>query len=143
MKSVPATLHETGLVLAFIVRSKQERLLDLLARPQRRKDVLNRLYRAQDLEPRWMIPIQGADRSAPGIERILRSKGARDECYVLSTRKELDGATMALNQALRAVVGGGGGTLLSCIPGALGYYEGETPKDRWILERADDRSDDA
>jgi hypothetical protein len=27
------------------------------------------------------------------------------------------------------------GTLLSCIPGKLAYYEGEGPSDRCILER--------
>jgi hypothetical protein len=41
---------------------------------------------------------------------------------------------MALAEALEAVVGGGFGTLISCIPGRLGYFEGELPRDRKLLE---------
>jgi hypothetical protein len=40
-----------------------------------------------------------------------------------------------LKTALEKVVGQGMGTLLSCIPGELAYYEGQAPADRCILAR--------
>jgi hypothetical protein len=42
---------------------------------------------------------------------------------------------MALKDALIAVVGQGLGTLLSCVPGKLGYFEGEEKDARFILEK--------
>jgi hypothetical protein len=42
---------------------------------------------------------------------------------------------MALGEALLQIVGAGNGTLISCTPGTLAYYEGEGPSDRCILAR--------
>ena len=36
--------HEAAFVRAFIIGSKQERLAELLAKPKRRRDVLDTLY---------------------------------------------------------------------------------------------------
>jgi len=40
----------------------------------------------------------------------------------------VDGKRISLEVALKQVIGQGYGTLLSCVPGALGYFEGEEPK---------------
>jgi hypothetical protein len=40
---------------------------------------------------------------------------------------------MPLDQALKATVGNGIGTILSCIPGKLAYFEDE--EERFILHR--------
>jgi hypothetical protein len=69
------------------------------------------------------------------IESLLRDRGAPDTCHVISEAGSLDGKDMKLSEAIQAVIGLGYGTLLSCIPGQLGYYEGEDPGVRYILER--------
>jgi len=38
---------------------------------------------------------------------------------------KLDGQELLLESALESVVGNGIGTILSCIPGKLAYFEGE------------------
>jgi hypothetical protein len=43
---------------------------------------------------------------------------------------------MLLSEALREVVGRGMGTFVLCVPGKLGYYEGEDAGERYILEAA-------
>lgn len=48
----------------------------------------------------------------------------------MSENATLDGREVSLTEALRETVGSGMGTLLSCIPGRLGYYEGEEPNER-------------
>jgi hypothetical protein len=53
----------------------------------------------------------------------------------VSEIEELDGRILPLSNALNATFGMGLGTVLSCIPGALAYFEGERPGDRAIFER--------
>jgi hypothetical protein len=42
---------------------------------------------------------------------------------------------MFLHQALQETIGQGYGTLISCIPGKLAYFEGEEVNHRFILKR--------
>lgn len=56
-------------------------------------------------------------------------------CIAISADRELDGREPSLADALPEVVGSNGGTVLSCLPGVLAYYEGEEPGDRRILCR--------
>ncbi len=65
----------------------------------------------------------------------LRQRGAPEACYVISTRSDLDGRTMPLAEALGEVHAMQMGTLISCIPGQLAYYEGEDPHERYVLHR--------
>jgi len=127
--------HEEALIRAFVVPEKRERLVELLAKPKRRETVRKALAHFGDLDRRFMVAIPGSEQSAPAIEKLLRSRGAPGECYLISESSALDGRTMTLGEALRAVVAHGMGTLLSCVPGRLGYYEGEDREDRWLLER--------
>ena len=47
----------------------------------------------------------------------------------------LDARTLPLKEALGLIIGVSTGTLVSCIPGRLGYFEGEDGGERFILER--------
>ena len=64
---------------------------------------------------------------------MLRSRGAGDSCYLVSEDPALDAQRLSLSEALNRIVGKGMGTLLSCVPGKLAYFEGEGPSDRYIL----------
>jgi hypothetical protein len=70
------------------------------------------------------------------IRQLLEARGAPGTCHLFSEDPDLDGVTLPLSEALEAIVGRGVGTLVSCLPGRLGYYEGEEPGERYILERA-------
>jgi hypothetical protein len=58
----------------------------------------------------------------------------------MSASSDLDGQETDLRQVLDEVVGYQSGTFVSCLPGQLGYFEGEEPNERYILER---RANDA
>ena len=51
------------------------------------------------------------------------------------TEEEAFVRSFILGEALEAVIGHGMGTLVSCVPGVLGFYEGESSGDRCILAR--------
>jgi hypothetical protein len=58
--------------------------------------------------------------------------GAPGTCHVIGG--ECDSEDMELLTALKQVVGYGTGTVLSCIPGKLAYFEGEI-RERFLLVR--------
>jgi hypothetical protein len=69
------------------------------------------------------------------ILEMLQQRGAPEHCYVVSESDGLDARTLPLKEALGLIIGISTGTLVSCIPGRLGYFEGEDRGERFILER--------
>ena len=126
--------HETALVNAFVLRERRARVIELLRNPRRRIKVLNRLYHFRDLDPRFLVSVPPARQRADAIAALLAERGAPAECHLISTNRELDGQNLPLGVALAQIVGVGDGTLVSCVPGRLGYFEGED--ERFILARA-------
>jgi hypothetical protein len=125
--------EEEAVIRAFVIKEKRERLLGFL--PARRKDATAELGESRNLDSRWRIPLAPSEQSLAGIERLLRARGAGADCLVISENAALDGRRMPLAEALQDVVGYGMGTIVSCVPGKLAYFEGEGPSDRFILVR--------
>ena len=128
--------EEEAFVRAFVVKAKQARLVELLASPKRRRDVTATLPHFRDLDPRFIVRLPSDGHDSESIVRALRLRGADDTCHVISEHRNLDGQRLPLASALDQIVGSGMGTLVSCIPAALGYFEDEEGRDRWILARA-------
>ena len=121
---------------SFIVPEKRERYLSLLQSKKGRDKLRERFYHHPDLDPRFAHLVPAGQQSSTSIERLLRSKGAPDTCWVMSTNDEIDGREMKLAEALEEVAWYcDDGTLLSCIPGRLAYFELAEPGERYILER--------
>jgi hypothetical protein len=127
------TEHERGIILSFIAPERQNRYLEILAKPKRRNDITASLAHFKHLDMRYAVQIRPPQRRASEILKLLKLKGAPETCYALSEDSELDGKEIQLADALTSIVGRGMGTFLSCIPGKLGYFEDEDQ--RWILER--------
>jgi len=125
--------HERCLVRSFILPERQNRYLELLAKPKRRKDITDTLAHFKHLDMRFALLIPPNQQHAPNILEILKSMGAPEDCYAFSEDSDLDGKEISLKKALHGVVGNGMGTFLSCIPGKLAYFEDEDQ--RWILQR--------
>jgi hypothetical protein len=130
------TMHEEASISAFASPERAERYLTLLKNRRGREKLRASLAHDFALDHRYATPVEGPQSSLAAIEQALRKLGALDTCYCLSENKELDGRESALSDALATTVGYGMGTLISCVPGVLAYYEGEGPNDRWILHRA-------
>ena len=128
--------HEEGAIRAFIQRNKQERFLEFLAHPKNRKKFTASLAHFRYFDQRFATPIPWKvnpklklwERHVQGIEtihRLLKSKGAGLTCWVISEDPEIDGRKMDLRAALEHVNGRQIGTILSCVPGKLAYFESE------------------
>jgi hypothetical protein len=124
--------HETQLIRAFILPQRQSRYLELLPNPRRRKDVTRELAHFKHIDPRRIVPQPTNKMHTADILETLRTKGALEKCFAISEDDDLDGKELLLSEALKAIVGRGIGTFLSCIPGRLAYFEDEDG--RFILE---------
>ena len=124
---------EESLIRTFVAPERQSRLLALLSNPKRRRKLTGGLAHFHALDPRCVVEIPPQQQSAQGIEALLRQYGAPTVCHVLSEASAIDGREMRLSEALAEVVGRGMGTILSCVPGQLGYFESEEPGQRVLL----------
>ena len=133
--SISCPEHEAGVINTFVLSRFRERLLSFAGDPRKRRKFTSQLPHQRILDPRMMMSIPKGEQTAEGILDILISRGAPQECCIISESLDLDQCRMPLAEALEAVVGYGVGTIISCIPGALGYYEGEEKNQRYLLLR--------
>jgi len=123
---------EADLVNTFVVRAKRERYISFLHTPRRRRDFLNTLYHFADFDATRTVRLKGRQDTAAAIIDELRRRGAGDECYVISVDADVDGTTGTLEGVIADVHARREGTLVGCLSGGLGYYEGEM--NRLILD---------
>lgn len=126
---------EREFIKSFVIPERKSRYLALLESEKGRRKFLNMLDHFHDLDGRFAIQAPDSFSATVEIEQMLKKKNSPDECYVISQNREIDGKRLALSLALEEIVGKGDGSILSCIPGKLAYFEGEEPHERYILER--------
>lgn len=124
------------LIRAFIRPERSPRYLALLGKRGSRDKLRAQLAHLRDLDLRFAEPVLGSVATPDGVRRLLKTRGAPDICYCLSESAELDGQELPLVTVLEQVIGRGIGTLVSCVPGQLAYFEAEDPGHRFILGRA-------
>ena len=125
----------TALIDAFVRPARRARLRGLLGSAKGRAKLRAGLAHFHDLDPRYACLVPASAESPAGIAALLRARGAPATCYALSEDTRLDGRALPLEEALAQVVGRGMGTVLSCVPGRLAYYEGEEMEERYVLDR--------
>ena len=124
------------MIKAFVVRGRQERFLYLLTNPKRRKKFLDELGHFRWFDERYVTPMKwkvdptlglwaGHQQGIRNIAELLRSRGAGKTCWAISELAAIDGHELDLDAALEAVVGNDMGSILSCVPGKLAYFECE------------------
>ena len=129
-------LHEEQFIKNFIVASKRERYLSMFESSKGRSKLIQGFYHLHDLDEDLVTKVPSGEQSTESIFQILKNKAAPDICYVISTNDKLDGKESQLSDVLEQIVGTcDDGTFVSCIPGKLGYYEGEDVDTRLILEK--------
>ncbi len=120
---------EAKVIERFIVASKRERYLTLIAKAKTRHKFTRELAHFHDLEPGLFEEVKGDERKF--IQDRIGKLGNLDECYLISESPELDQARMGIDEALGKVIGFGMGTLIVFGDAVVVYYEGEL-RDRWI-----------
>jgi hypothetical protein len=127
-------VDEVSLLTNVLIQTKVERWTTFAASPKNRRKFLNALYHFTDFDPAVVVELPAQLDTATGIIGELRRRGAAESCSIVSVDPELDGATMPLADAIERVHAFAEGTVVICGTG-LAYYEGEAPKNRFILHR--------
>jgi hypothetical protein len=128
-------LHEEMFARNFIIPAKRERYLSLLEYAKGRSKLVFGLNHCGDIDMRYATPVPVGQQYVDAILSTLKQKGAPDWCHVMSSNPDTDDQDLPLQVALSGTVGMGYGTLISCTPGKLAYFEFEDPGERYILER--------
>jgi|SRR5450755_3508587 len=126
--------HEQAFVDEFVQPTRRERAAFCLSNPKKRHEFINKFaHHGRDvLIPQHLKSIEPSHQNPKSIYGLLRGLGAPNTCHVISNYR--GGSDIELLSALEQVVGYGHGAVISCIPGRLGYFEGEW-KERFILEK--------
>ena len=127
--------HEEQFARSFIVPAKRDRYLSLLESSKGRLKLAHGLNHCGDLDMRYAKLVPVGQQNVDAIEKLLKQKGASDICHVMSSKPEIDEQDMPLRKALEETVGQTMGTLISCVPGKLAYFEFEDAGERYILQR--------
>lgn len=129
-------LHEQEFVESFVQRARRERVRLGLANPKKRRKFVDEFahHGTYILAPECVRRIEPSQQHPDSIYAILRGLGAPDTCYLISEDSNFDGKEIELLAALKQIVGYGMGTVISCLPGRLGYFEGEL-RERYILQK--------
>ena len=118
---------------AFLLPARKERYLQFLKSATNRNKFRVELAHFKALNPRFVVHIPPGQQDHSAILELLAAKGAGARCRVISENRESDGQELDLGTTLGVTLGGGMGTLISCIPGKLAYFEDEDV--RYIPER--------
>lgn len=131
MGLIDAVDAETAFVGAFVEATRRRRWVDGLRRPNKRSQTLARLRNGPpgDFDP-WFV-LQARSLTFEQALRWIRSRGAPEECHLMSADASLDGRSGLLADSLRNVFGVGSGTALLSLPTELVFVEAET--DRFFL----------
>lgn len=119
------TNHEEAVIKAFMLPNRQERFLTLLSNAKRRKEFTNSLAHFNGLNPKFVQGIPSSQQNPISILGSLKAHGAGTKCWVISEDSSLDAREMNLEDALRETVGRDIGTIISCVPGKVAYFEDE------------------
>ena len=129
----------SSIIKSFVSRERRERYLALLESQGGRKRIRSKLPHFRDFDPRVTIPIAPSSQTLHEIYRLLKERGAPENCHIWSSSSSLNGS-FNLAEALSRIVGWEPGTIVLCLVDQLGYYEGEDQNERSILYKLDHRS---
>jgi hypothetical protein len=130
------TETERAFVESFIQPQKRERWRELLQTTKGRRKLRASLAHCADFDPATIITLKSDQQHASSVFDLLTGWGAPTLCYLISENSEWDAREMDLKSALKQVIGYGCGTIISCQPGVLAYFEGEGPGYRFALRLA-------
>src|SRR6266403_2812066 len=111
--------HEEEFIKRFVTPQKRRRYLAFLEASKGRKKLLDEFDHFQDLDSRYAKLVPANLQTVHDLESLLKKQGAPDRCHVMSSNPNIDNRECDLHEALKETVGGGSGTVLSCIPGKL------------------------
>jgi hypothetical protein len=127
-------IEETTL-LAFVKPTRRRLYRELVRDRNGRGSIARRLQTGDDIDDRYAVRVPEAGGDWKAVAAMLTERGAPPTCYVISRNERLNGTYVPLNDAVASACSGGGVTLVSCIPGKLGFFGGMYADESRLLVR--------
>jgi hypothetical protein len=127
--------HETAFIKSFVLPEKHLVGWNYCRKQSEGIIFLHRLADDSDFDGKFKVELKPSQQNPEDVKRILKQCGAPPVCHVMSESSEVDGRDLPLKTAIEEVLDYGLGSVISCIPGQLAYYEGEMPSDRFVLKK--------
>jgi hypothetical protein len=121
---------EIKVINRYVSKDKRDRYVQFVVSAKNRKKFIADLHHGQFLQAGTFTRVTGIEEDV--IRQALTRLGLPSTCYLISDNARLDTHTLELGEALRAVVGGGLGTLLVFGDADLVYAELEGFGNRFI-----------
>lgn len=125
------TEQEQALIKKFVIKEKQGRYLIFLANNKNRKKFTKKLYHFNDFNWDLFYEIPGKEIVSELITNKIKSKKNISTCYIISVDTNYDKKIFTVEEAITNVLGIEG-TILIFGNAEIIYYEGESPKQRYI-----------
>jgi hypothetical protein len=126
---------EKEIIDNFFLPIRKARYFSLLETSGGRDKIKRKFPHFPDFDPRHLVVLPSGMHKPDHIITLLNERGAKDQCYVWSEGSEFDGMIVGLKEVLPTVVGWEPGTIILCLPGHVGYFEGEGRGCHHILKR--------
>lgn len=119
--------YEVILVKNFFNETIQDRLIYELCSEKKRINALSRLCHNYDelFIQKYTVNITKTYSDYTEIINLLKSYGAKNDCYAISWNQAIDGQYLPLKAALENTAGLGMPSIISCLPDKLLYFESE------------------
>lgn len=124
--------HLEKLFHTFVNKNRRGRYISLLEK----KDGLETIAASLDHKFILDLNMKYAQRFTGNSEALyqrLMELGAPQKCYIISAILGLHNQVLDLKEAVVSTFGQTTGTLISCLPGVLVYYEFDEENGRYIL----------
>jgi hypothetical protein len=131
----PGLNHEINLIKSFVIKERQQRYTGLLSTEKGRSKFRSYIAHFKDLNSQYCTRLPASVSQSVDLYNLLKSKGAPDTCYIISSNSSLDRKELLLKEATETLFHSGFDYFLSCIPGKLAYFEGEELGSFYLLQK--------
>lgn len=120
---------EIEIINSFVVHNKCDRYKEFVQSKKNRNKFIQQLYHFKDFDPRKTINLRDIGiKSQQELVKELHNRGGKEDCYIISTLKEIDGKIYSLEKSISYTMDSFEGIIISCVPGKLAYFEDEDEK---------------
>ena len=123
-------------VQTYIRKEKRDRYLQFLKGGKHRQKILDLLNHSLDYDPVFASELDHSFCTQEGLVKFMQSRGSRDnDCHLMADGHRLDGQSVALGDAVDALLNHYWGTLVICGEPTIAIYKSEAPSRLVLLSK--------
>jgi hypothetical protein len=123
---------EIKVIKKFVEKTKQDRYIQFVSEPKNRHKFVKKLAHFDSFVWNLFKEVSGNKENMVILSFLQENNIFSKSCYAISENSELDTRILETEMAIQKIIGYGMGTILVFGNGEVIFYEGESPKNRYI-----------